>query len=93
MAGQHQQEPVGGTRLLVPVGDSPAGQIVRGHLTLHSVTFQNATVELPHLPGEVGQDLMAILQLNLEGGVGEDEADGPLYFDCVFTHAGLKLPV
>src|SRR5688500_9426226 len=56
--------------LLVPVGDPTPGEVVRGDLHLHAVPRQDADAVHAHLPGAVRQHLVAVLQLDLEHGVG-----------------------
>ena len=51
---------------LLAVRNPAAGQVVGRHFQLHAVSQQNADVIAPHLPGEVSQNLMAVIQLDLE---------------------------
>src|SRR3954470_12108429 len=57
--------------LLVPIGDSTAGEVVRRELHLDAITGQDADVVHAHLPGDVGEDLVAVVELHAEHGVGE----------------------
>jgi len=41
---------------------------------------------LPHLPGEVGQNLVAVLQRDPERGVRQNLPNGTFNLDCVFAH-------
>src|SRR3954454_19459800 len=49
-------------RLLVPIRDATSGEVVGGELNLHLVPRQRPDVVHPHLPGDVRQDLVAIVQ-------------------------------
>jgi hypothetical protein len=73
-------------RLLVAVGDPAPGKIVRRHLDLHSVAFEDTDVVLPHLSGEVRQHVVVILQLHPECRIRQDLRHSPFDFDCVFRH-------
>src|SRR5271168_2525901 len=55
--------------LLVPVRDAPAGQVVGRKLHGHPVARQDADKILPHLAGNVRQNLVLVLQLHAEHGI------------------------
>src|SRR5690606_33484472 len=72
----------------VPVGDPSLGQVVRRHFHLDLVAGENADVVLAHAPGDVRDDLVAVLQLHPEHGVREGFGDRAFKFnDVVFRHA------
>ena len=47
--------------LLVAVGYAPLRKIVGRQLNLHAISLEHPNVVLPHLTGEIRQDLMAVL--------------------------------
>src|SRR4051794_26130099 len=55
--------------LLVPVGDPTPCEVVRRELHLHAIPGQDADVVHPHLPRDVSQHLVAVLELDSEHGV------------------------
>src|SRR5947209_19682060 len=55
-----------GCLLLVAVGDAASGEVVGGQLHLDAVTGQDPDVVHPHLPGDVGEDLVAVVELHAE---------------------------
>src|SRR5690349_8346301 len=57
--------------LLVAVDDAAARQIVRRKLDRDFVSRENANKIFAHLAGDVRQDLVLVLQLNAEHGVGQ----------------------
>src|SRR5688572_8251954 len=78
---------------LVPVGDPASGEVVRGDLHLDTVARQDADAVHAHLAAAVRQHLVAVLQFDLEHGVGEGLDDGPLQHDRVFLGLGqMDLP-
>ena len=70
--------------LLVPIGDAATFEVVRGQFDLDLVAGQDADVVHAHLPGDVGENLMAIVQLDAEHGIGEGLGDGALHDDRIF---------
>src|SRR3954447_2319409 len=54
---------------LVAVGDPASGEVVRGQLHLDAVAREDADVVHAHLPGDVRQDLVLVLELDAEHGV------------------------
>ena len=50
-----------GRGLLVAVGYATFGEIVGRQLHLHTISLEHPNVVLPHLTGEIRQDLMAVL--------------------------------
>src|SRR5580698_6140859 len=57
--------------LLVPVNDATAAQVVRTELNDHPVIRQNTDVVHPHLPADVGEYLVPVVQLHPEEGIGQ----------------------
>src|SRR5262245_17168405 len=55
--------------LLVPVGDAASGEVVGSELDLHAVARQDSDVVHPHLPGDVREHLVPVLELDTEHGV------------------------
>src|SRR5205809_4799320 len=56
--------------LLVPVGDPAPAEVVRSQFHLHAVAGEDPDVVHPHLPRDVGEHLVAVLELDPEHGVG-----------------------
>jgi hypothetical protein len=67
--------------LLVPEDDPAPRKVIRAHLHSHFVTRKDPDVIHPHFPGNGGQDLVSILQLDLEHGVAESFQNDPVLFD------------
>src|SRR6266566_102135 len=61
----------GGTTgsLLVPVDDAAAAQVVGAQLPDHPVIGEDPDVVHPHLPADVSQDLVPVVQLHPEEGI------------------------
>src|SRR3954452_7025441 len=79
--------------LLVAVDDAAAGQVVRAELHDDAVLRQDADVVLAHLPRDVREHLVAVLQLHAEHRVGERLDDPALDLDGpVFLGHGLRNP-
>src|SRR5680860_2563 len=55
--------------LLVPVGDATPAEVVGSELDLHLVAGEDPDVVHPHLPGDVGEHLVPVLELDTEHGV------------------------
>lgn len=53
-------------RLLVAVGDTPASQVVGGHLDLQAITGQDANVVLTHLAAQVTEHLVPVVEFDSE---------------------------
>src|SRR4029079_6579395 len=60
-----------GPLLLVAVRDAAAGQVVGRELDLHLVAGQDPDVVHAHLPRDVREHLVAVLELYSEHGVGQ----------------------
>src|SRR5687767_12264489 len=57
--------------LLVPVGDATTAEVVGSELDLHTIARENSDVVHPHLPGDVCEHLVPVLELDTEHGVRE----------------------
>jgi len=68
---------------LVPVGDAAATQVVWSELHLDAITRQDPDVVHSHLPRDVGEHLVPVLELDAEHGVGQRLDHRPLYQDRV----------
>src|SRR4029453_4455614 len=62
---------------LVAIGDATSTEVIGRELHLDTITTDDADVMHAHLAGDVGQNLMAVLQLDTEHGVGEGFYDLP----------------
>ena len=69
---------------LQSVGDPTSGEVVRRELHPDAVAGQDADEVHPELAADVGQDAMAVLQLDREHRVGQRLDDRTLDFDRVF---------
>jgi hypothetical protein len=77
--------------LLVPKGDPSFFQIIGRHLKRDFVALGDADMELPHLPGKVGENPMAIRQLHTKHPIGKDFFDGSIDLNLVsFRHKTLN---
>src|SRR3990170_2363310 len=77
--------------LLEAIGDAALGQIVRGQLDQHFVAGQHADAVLAHLAGGMAKDLVAVLQLYAEHGVGQQFNHLPAHFEEFFlSHSFLS---
>src|SRR4051812_32858230 len=73
--------------LLVAVGDAAAVEVVGRELDLHPVAGQDADVVAAHLAGDVTEDLMVVVELDLEHRVGQGLGDLALHLDLfLFAH-------
>src|SRR5580658_4841916 len=61
--------PLSLVRLLVPVHDPPATEVVGTELYDDPVVRQDADVVHPHLPADVSENLVPVVQLHPEEGV------------------------
>src|SRR5947209_10528648 len=78
--------------LLVPVGDATPAEVVGRELDLHPVAGEDPDVVHPHLPGDVCEHLVPVLELDPEHGVGQRFDDRPLDQDRVVLGLGQDLP-
>ena len=70
--------------LLVAVRNATSGEVVRGEFDLDLVAGQDADVVHPHLSGDVSQQLVAVVELDTEHGVGQALKNRALHQNCVF---------
>src|SRR5579864_722554 len=91
--------------LLVPVHDPTAGQVVGAKLHDHAVVGQDADVVHPHLPADMSENLMPVVQFHAEEGIRERldnrafDLDGAVFlghilrasFYLVVVRAGARL--
>jgi len=75
-------------RLLVAIRDTTAGEVVRGELNLDLVAREDSDVVHPHLPGDVRQHLVAVLELHAEHGVRQGLDDRAFEHDGVVFRLG-----
>src|SRR5262245_5472180 len=73
---------------LVPVGDATAPEVVRGELDLHPVAGEDPDVVHPHLPGDVCEHLVPVLELDTEHRVGQRLDHRSLHEDRVVLGLG-----
>src|SRR3989449_10902868 len=59
------------TGSLVPEGDAPASQVVRGHGEGDPVAGEHADAETAHLARNGGEHVVAVRQMNPKGGIGQ----------------------
>jgi hypothetical protein len=70
--------------LLVPIGDTTSREIVRSQLNLNPVAGEDSDVVHAHLPGNVRQHFVPVLQFNAEHCVGQRLNDRAFENDCIF---------
>src|SRR6266849_1597841 len=70
--------------LLEPVGDPAPGEVVRRQLDLHAIARQDPDEVHPHLPADVREHLVAVLELDPEHRVRQRLDHRPLDLDRVF---------
>jgi hypothetical protein len=73
-----------GFSLLVPVGDTASSEVVRGQFHLNLVARENADVVHTHLPGDVCEHLVSIVEFDLEHGIRQRLEDLALENDRIF---------
>src|SRR5437764_14790180 len=73
------------------VGDSTAGEVVRRQLHLHLVARKDADVVLSHLPRDLRQHLVAVVQLYAEHRARNGLGD--LAFDLALSVVLRQLPL
>src|SRR6478736_6601820 len=67
----------------IPITDATPRQVVGAHLDAHPIAQQDADAELAHLAPGIGQQLVPIVELDLELGVGHGVDHRPIHFDRV----------
>jgi len=70
--------------LLVSIGDAASGEVVGSELHLNPITGQDADVVHTHLPGNMGQHLVPVLEFDAEHGVRQRLGHSPFQDDRVF---------
>src|SRR2546423_2055835 len=68
---------------LVAVRDATPGEVIGGELHLNPVTRQDPDVVHPHLPGNMRQHLVAVLELHPEHGIRERLDNGSFHEDRI----------
>ena len=74
---------IDGSLSLVAIGDAPTTEVVGRELDLHAVAREDPDVVHPHLPGDVREHLVPVLELDPEHGVGQRFDDRPFDQDRV----------
>jgi hypothetical protein len=69
--GVRRRDPLLAGPLLVAVDDPPAGQVVGAQFHHDPVVGQDPDVVHPHLPADMGQDLVPVVKLHSEEGIRE----------------------
>ena len=67
-----------------PIGDSPLGQVIRRNANRHRVPRQNANKVLADFAGDVGGNVVAILQPHSKLRVGQRLGDLALHLNRFF---------
>src|SRR5260221_3488910 len=72
----------------VAVTDAPARQIVRAHRDAYPIAKQDADAEFAHLAASIRQQLMPVVELDFELGIGQRIDDCSVHLDgVVLGHA------
>jgi hypothetical protein len=69
---------------LVPVGDAAPREVVGRQLDLDTIARKDPDVVHAHFPRDVGQNVMAVLELHAEHGIGKGFVDGAFQHNRVF---------
>src|SRR5215210_961941 len=78
--------------LFVAIRDAAPVQIVGRELDLDPVAGQDADVVTSHLPRDVAEDLVPVVELDLEHGVREGFNDLALHLDLLFLGHSRQAP-
>src|SRR6185312_10858487 len=73
-----------------PVRDATPGEVIGTQLDAHGVAGQDADEVLAQLPGDMGENLVAILQSHLEHRVGQGEHYLALDLDRILLRQALR---
>lgn len=65
-------------------GDAGLAEIVGGHLDVDAVADADTDEVLAHLAGDVGEDFVAVGQVDTEHGPGQDLRDDARQFNWFF---------
>ena len=77
--------------LLVPVSDPTAGQVIWREFDLDPVSRQDTDVVHPHLPTNVGEDLLAGVEFDSEHHARELFDDLSFDLDALFFYSSFDL--
>jgi hypothetical protein len=69
--------------LLIPVGDATAAEVIRCQFNLNSVTRKNTDVVHPHLPADMGQHLVAVVEFYTERCAWQGLNNFPLHHNHI----------
>src|SRR3954451_2485591 len=75
----------------MPVGDAAAIEVVGRELDLDPIAGQDADVVPSHLPGDMAEDLVPVVELHPEHRVGQGLRDLALHLDLVFLAQATSL--
>src|SRR5713226_6867929 len=78
--------------LFVSVGYPPSREVIRREVHRDSIPLQNPDVILAHLPADVRQHLVPVLELLAEGRVRKHFADRTHHLYRVASHARCRSP-
>ena len=82
------------TLALKAVGNPPTRKIVGGQLYRHLVTRENLDEILAHLPGDMREHLVSVIEFDSKHGVGQWLNHRSLHLNHVFfRHSFLLLPI
>lgn len=70
--------------LLVAVDDASTREVIGGQLDDYAILWEDADVVLTHLAGNVGQNLVAVVQLDTEHRVWQGFNNATLNLDGAF---------
>jgi hypothetical protein len=73
-------------------GDSPTGQVIRGHLHLDAIPQQDTDIVLAHLASQVGQDLVPVIEPDSELSSGQSFDDQSLNLNLFLRHIQPPVP-
>ena len=76
--------------LLIAVGNSTAGQVIRGEFNLNPVPRKDSDVVHSHLPRNVRENFVPVLQFDTKHRVFLRFEHCPLEDDCIFLRLGQR---
>src|SRR5215204_137281 len=78
----------------MPEGDPASGEVVRGELHLDAVSRKDADVVLAHLPGDLREHLMPLVDLDAEHRARQGLHDLAFHLDLLFLlgHTSTRQP-
>ena len=80
-----------GSRLAAAESNSAFGEIVGSQLNRDLVASKDADVMFAHFAGDMGNDHMAVFQLNTEQGIGQRLDNSAFHFNMVFFGHAIPL--